>query len=285
MFNSKTKKYAVVNLKDSIEDYKLTGELMQNEVVQLHAIRVASVDVMENIELYINLLANTPKSFDKVLHEIHLSLKNFYGLLEIEYDEKIAQRLAGGGVALGVATGVATAAIAPTVAMAIATTFGTASTGTAISTLGGAAAMNAALAWLGGGTIVAGGSGIAGGTAFLALAGPIGWTVGAVTLVGGGLYANKKNKDASIKADSERLKIDKETYLLNGFIVELKELQHKTTELSTNLQKKFTEFSNQTSGINSFLSFSHEQQKEIGIIINITNGLSKLINQKIGNLA
>jgi hypothetical protein len=125
MFNSKTKKYAVKNLEKSIDEYKLTGELMQNEMIQLHAIRVASVDVMENIEIYINLLANTPKSFDKALQEIHLSLKNFYGLLEIEYDEKIAQRLAGGGVALGIATGVATAAMAPTVAMAIATTFGT----------------------------------------------------------------------------------------------------------------------------------------------------------------
>lgn len=284
MFNSNTKKYSVENLKKSISKYKITSEAMQNKMVKLHASRVASVEIIENIEVYINLLANTPKSFDKELHEIHLSLKNFYGLMEIEYDEKIAQKIAGGGVALGVATGVATAAMAPTAALAIATTFGTASTGTAISALSGAAATNAALAWLGGGVAVAGGGGMAGGSALLALAGPIGWSVGAVTLVGGGLYANKKNKTAAIKADSERMKIEKETFLLRGFISELEELHNKTIELSTSLQKQFSQFANQTASKISFSSFSSAQQKEIGIIVNVTNVLSKLTNKKIGDL-
>ena len=61
--------------------------------------------------------------------------------------------------------------------MGVATTFGVASTGTAISALSGAAANSAALAWLGGGALAAGGGGMSAGTAFLGLAGPVGWTM------------------------------------------------------------------------------------------------------------
>ena len=72
--------------------------------------------------------------------------------------------------------------------MGIATAFGVASTGTAISTLSGAAATNAALAWLGGGALTAGGGGMVAGKALLALAGPIGWAIAGVALLGSGLF-------------------------------------------------------------------------------------------------
>ena len=100
--------------------------------------------------------------------------------IEKEYDEFIAKNAMAG--AAGGALGVGVAAFGPTVAMGVATTFGVASTGTAISALGGAAATNAALAWLGGGALAAGGGGMAAGQALLALAGPIGWTIGIASL-------------------------------------------------------------------------------------------------------
>lgn len=71
--------------------------------------------------------------------------------------------------------------------MGIATTFGVASTGTAISALSGAAAANAALAWLGGGALAVGGGGMAAGSAFLALAGPVGWTIAGLSIIASGL--------------------------------------------------------------------------------------------------
>ena len=83
--------------------------------------------------------------------------------------------------------------------MGIATTFGVASTGTAISALSGAAATNAALAWLGGGALAAGGGGMAAGSAFLALAGPVGWAIAGVSVVASGLLFFKT------KSDKERL--------------------------------------------------------------------------------
>ncbi len=84
---------------------------------------------------------------------------------------------------------------APMSAMWIATTFGTASTGTAISALSGAAATKAALAWLGGGALSSGGGGMAAGSAFLAMAGPIGWGIGGATLLTSiVLFATKKTR-------------------------------------------------------------------------------------------
>ena len=93
--------------------------------------------------------------------------------------------------------GIAVATMGPTAAMGVATTFGVASTGTAISALSGAAANSAALAWLGGGALAAGGGGMSAGTAFLGLAGPVGWTIAGVAgaaAIGSGIYANHKTK-------------------------------------------------------------------------------------------
>ena len=102
------------------------------------------------------------------------------------------------------------AAFGPTVAMAVATTFGTASTGTAISALSGAAAANAALAWLGGGALAAGGGGMAAGHTLLALAGPVGWTVGGLAMAGSGIYLHSRNGDLARKATQERLGVEGE---------------------------------------------------------------------------
>jgi len=118
------------------------------------------------------------------------------------------------GISIGatagvVATGTTVATIGPTAAMAFATTFGSASTGAAISTLGGAAATNAALAWLGGGAIAAGGAGIAGGSLFLSLLGPIGWGISGIAIITGIGISRSKNKKAieELESETEQLQI------------------------------------------------------------------------------
>ena len=88
---------------------------------------------------------------------------------------------------VGVGAGVAVATIGPTAAMGIATTFGVASTGTAISALSGAAATNLCISMVGWWSTCAGGGGMAAGNAFLALAGPIGWAIAGVALLGSGI--------------------------------------------------------------------------------------------------
>ena len=135
------------------------------------------------------------REYNKVKN-IRLKWNDQVSKIEKDYKSSLKTDLGGGAAGAGVGVGVA--ALGPTAAMSVATTFGVASTGTAISSLSGAAATNAALAWLGGGTLATGGSGIAGGTALLALAGPIGWTIAGVAIFGSGffIWKNAKEKEA-----------------------------------------------------------------------------------------
>ncbi len=121
----------------------------------------------------------------------------------MQHKNSMRQKKSMAGVGAGVAGGIAVASLAPSAAMWVATTFGTASTGTAISTLSGAAATNAALAWLEWCSRCWGG-GMASGTAFLAMAGPVGWTIGGATLLASiALFASKKSN--SVKKKKEEI--------------------------------------------------------------------------------
>jgi len=140
MLNSSLKKEAFEKLKKEVTNYENAQKNVQKAALNLHNSRTSALEVIDNVECYINSIANTPKEFDKEFDAIRINTASFKALSEITYDEKLMIKIAGGGAAAGVAAGVATAAFAPTAAMAIATTFGTASTGAAISGLSGAAA-------------------------------------------------------------------------------------------------------------------------------------------------
>lgn len=282
MLNSSLKKEAVAKLKEAIGEYEQSSTRIQNNAIKLHTTREYSADVIHKVEAYVNTLANTPKEFNRSFEQIKVNLASFKALSEISYDEKEMIKIAGGGAAAGVAAGVATAALAPTAAMAIATTFGTASTGAAISTLSGAAMTNAALAWLGGGTIVAGGGGMAGGSALLALAGPVGWGIGAASLAAGGFFANKKNKDAAIKANKERTEIVKATKVLDAASNEIVQLRSTTKMLAQKLEQSLLLFLDETRHVESFTSFSQDERNTLRSIINNTESLSALFMKEIG---
>lgn len=282
MLNSSIKKEAVERLKRAIRQYEKSSKVLQNNAIKLHNARTYGTDVIGKIEVYINTLANTPKEFDKSFEQVQLNLASFRVLSEISYDEKEMIKLAGGGTAVGVAAGVATAALAPTAAMAIATTFGTASTGTLISTLSGAAATNAALAWLGGGTLLAGGSGMAGGSALLALAGPVGWGIGAVSLATGGFFASKKNKEAAIKADRERIEVMKSTRILDATANEIEKLKETTQTLASSLEQSLISFVSRTKRVTSFSDFSQDERNLLRAMINNTESLSALFMKEVG---
>ncbi|GGA43071.1 hypothetical protein [Psychrobacillus lasiicapitis] len=282
MLNGSLKKEAVEKLKKEVSNYENAQKNVQKAAVNLHNSRTSALEVIHNVERYINSIANTPKEFDKEFDAIRINTASFKALSEITYDEKLMIKIAGGGSVAGVAAGVATAAFAPTAAMAIATTFGTASTGAAISGLTGAAATNAALAWLGGGALAAGGGGMATGNALLALAGPIGWSIGAASLLAGGVYASKKNKEAAIKADKERLEIAKERSKIDAIQYEIVELTSTTKKLMNELYKMITNFTNASQNITSFEQYSSDQRQELIAIINNTSSLSKLFMKEIG---
>lgn len=282
MLNSSMKKEAIEKLKSAVKKYETSSETLKSSAIKLHNTRTYGLDVIKKVETYINTLANTPKEFEKTFQQVRVNLASFKTLMEISYGEKQMIKLAGGGTVAGVAAGVATAALAPTAAMAIATTFGTASTGAAISGLTGAAATNAALAWLGGGALAAGGGGMAGGSALLALAGPIGWGIGAASLAAGGFFASKKNKEAAIKADKERVEVVKVTRTLEATTHEINALKESTQQLATGLEKSLISFTSKTKSITYFAEFSQDERHLLRAIINNTESLSALFMKEVG---
>lgn len=282
MLNGVLKKRAIASYKSEVAAYEKKQKIVQKSALILHETRTSAISVIEKIESYINSIANTPKEFEKEFEKININTASFKALTEITYDEKLIIKIAGGGTAAGVATAVTTAALAPTAAMAIATTFGTASTGAAISGLTGAAATNAALAWLGGGALAAGGGGISAGSALLALAGPIGWGIGAASLVAGGVFTRKKNKELAMKADNERLEIYKELKKLDLLKLEIGELSDITIKLMNELFSSITTFINNSQHITSFEEYSKNQRQQLIAIINNTHTLSELFMKEIG---
>ncbi|KRL53522.1 hypothetical protein [Furfurilactobacillus rossiae] len=172
------------------------------------------------------------------------------------------------------------AALGPSAAMAIATTFGTASTGTAISALGGAAATNAALAWLGGGALAAGGTGIEGGTAFLALAGPVGWAIAGVGLTAGGVLYNSHNKKAMQADDQQSLELQSGLKALDGTKIEINKISRLTQRQDILLQSEFKEIQLMDS---DFEKLDEKSKKQLGAFVNNVLSATKLLNQKVGS--
>ena len=163
--------------------------------------------------------------------------------------------------------------------MWVATTFGTASTGTAISALSEAAANSAALAWLGGGSIAAGGAGVTGGQALLALAGPIGWSIaGATLLTSIILLSNNKRKiDKEKKDEIEKIKTN------TGKIVEqsnsIKILLEENNALYVNIVKNYKKA---LYIFNMDYTIMKEEDKFLlGSIVNETKAIAKSIEKGI----
>lgn len=195
-----------------------------------------------------------------------------------EVEAKAAAGGSGAGATLS-ALGVAVATMGPTAAMSIATTFGVASTGTAISTLSGAAAANAALAWIGGGTLAVGGGGMTAGSAFLGLAGPVGWSIAGVMLagsVGSGLFASSKNKKTANKLVAERENLEKVIRKFNIMNAEVKALMETTNTQITGVSKTEKALIGR-----DYSQFSTDEKIQIGLLVNSTLTLAQLINKEL----
>lgn len=163
--------------------------------------------------------------------------------------------------------------------MGIATTFGVASTGTAISTLSGAAATNAALAWIGGGALAVGGGGMTTGSAFLALAGPVGWTFAGVMLagsVGSGLFASQKNKKTANRLISERENLEEVIRKFNNINSEVSALVEITNAQVIGVSKVEKSLEG-----NDYNQFSKDEKMSVGLLVNSTLTLAQLINKEL----
>lgn len=206
------------------------------------------------------------------LKAIRVKWKQQAEKIEMEY-KKAEVKVAGQGAA-GVGAGVAVVALGPTAAMGVATTFGVASTGTAISALSGAAATNAALAWLGGGALAVGGGGMAAGNAFLALAGPVGWTIAGVSIVASGLMFFKTKGDRERLENVYTLISERDVKSYELAIVELGERIKRIVDETGKLDEAVIEV--KTFGTD-YDQMTEKQQYELGSYVNLMEASTMLL--------
>lgn len=277
MFYNNAKKTAICRLKTAEKVYNQLAQDANDTAMELYQTRKSAARAIDRIEKYINSLANTPKEFVKDISEVKISIKEFNEAVRIEKQNN-SDNIKGATIATGgTVTGGLIASLGPTAAMAIATTFGTASTGTAIASLSGAAATNAALAWLGGGTLAVGGGGMAAGNAFLALAGPVGWSIASVLAIGGGVFALYKNKKAAEEAQKIAIEIENHISKLRPKFNKLKHIKVETAKLKSALDISLM--------VNTYpkdyLLFSQEQKESLAALINNVHSMGKLINERV----
>lgn len=266
---------------EAIAEYNGAFTMMNDAGLSLLRQRERSTDLIELVELLVNSIANTPKSFETDFAEIDVHKAQFQEAKEFARKDLEAARRSAAGASAGFTAGAAVAGMAPTAAMWVATTFGTASTGTAISTLSGAAATQAALAWLGGGALAAGGGGVAAGNALLALAGPIGWTVaGATLLVSITLFAKKRFENRAAKQQALTT-VKQNTAIVRGMNARIEDLLRRTASLRELL---WTSYGGalQCYG-RDFLTLSTSQQSQLAALVNTTKACGALLSTHIAS--
>ena len=282
LFNSKLRAKAVEDYNNAVERYENVADDLAKSTQVLYDLRKIAIVHVKYVEQHINQLANTPKEFAVELHKINTEVTTFENkedeIKEAEKQAKAAEGGSGAGATLS-ALGIAVATMGPTAAMGVATTFGVASTGTAISALSGAAANSAALAWLGGGALAAGGGGMSAGTAFLGLAGPVGWTIAGVAgaaAIGSGIYANHKNKETADKLLLERQNVE---VLIRKFNVKNAEVAALTEATQTQIDG--VQRANAAVTGADYSQFSHEEKMQAGLLVNMTLTLAQMINKEL----
>ena len=282
MFNSSLKKEALKIHEEVYDRYNESYKDMESACVKLYEQRVVSVEVVRMIEQVVNSIANTPKEFATKMGEIHKQLNTFKETEEYAQEAYQASVKAGVNIVGSAAAGLGVATMVPTAMMGIASAFGSAATGTAISALSGAAAQKAAVAWIGrtfAGFAVKGGAGLAAGQAFLALAGPVGWGITAVS-TGASLFSlNKKNKEIAAQAMNEAKEIAKAREALDETTEKIIALKKKTKMLYEDITKqkeKILSFKNA-----DYSSLSEDEHYFLGTLVNNTNSLAKIINETV----
>jgi len=279
MLYSNAKKEALAIHERAVEKYNVLYEDFQRRGEQLYTMRKSSIAKIIEVEVLINSIANTPKEFGAKLVEMKAERTAFRQTEEYAAEAYKTAIKSGVGTVAGAGAGAAVASLAPTAAMWVATTFGTASTGTAISALSGAAATKAALAWLGGGALAAGGGGVAAGKAILALAGPIGWGIGAGATAISATVIGVKNKKISKQAIEEAKEITIAGAKLHEAEAIIAQIYDKTELLYTNVKEQLLQASSSRGA--DYQSLPSERKLLLGTLVNNTTSLAQLLNETV----
>lgn len=279
MLSLKPKKEAMLIHKNAVEKYNSIVEVSILWTEKLYLSRKESVDLLTDIESFVNSIANNPVELGALLNKIQFERDKFKETEEYSKEAYESSVKTGISFFTSVATGATIASVSPSVAMWVATTFGKASTGRAISTLSGAAAQKAALAWLGGGALSAGGSGVAAGTTLLALAGPIGWGIAGIssvsTITSYGLDNSKQAKQ--MMKEAEQITIS--GAIMKESLAIIDNLFNETNLLFSSLEDNFNKLKDLEN--RNYLEFSQEQKLELGTLVNNSFSLAELLNKVV----
>ena len=152
------------------------------------------------------------------------------------------------------------------------------STGSALSALSGTAATNVAV-HLGSGALAAGGTGVAGSQALLALAGPIGWGITGVTTAASVFALGRKNKKIADEAIAEAKKITIAGAEVNEASAKIQHLTDETVMLMDSLRDMVQV--NWTLKGTNYLELSEDEQYRLGTMVNNTLALAEMLNKTI----
>ena len=259
-------------LKKAQQKAKAAAQKTNRKINELGKYTSSLYTSLTTIQSLFDRIRNVPEKnmlkYEK-LKTIRVNWKQQAEKIELEY-KKAEVKATGQGVGAGVAV----AALGPTAAMGIATTFGAASTGTAISALSGAAFTNAALAWLGGGALATGGGGMAAGSAFLALAGPVGWTIAGVSILASGLMFFKTNSDKERLENTYTLISNRDIKSYELAIVELSKRITRIIDESEKLREAIVKI--ETFGTD-YTKMTEAQQYELGAYVNLMEASTALL--------
>jgi len=283
MLNADYKKQAIQDLREIDKEYTEVFGNAISDMERLQNTRNIAVRAIQCVERYVITLANRPRNFDTQMGEIKIRYVKFVDackeIQELEMKRCKEQTTSRRMGASGVLGGAGVAVLGPTAAMSVAMTFGTASTGTAIASLSGAAATNAALAWLGGGVLAAGGAGVAGGQALITLAGPIGWAIGGVSLIGSLIATNLSNKDIAKKTEKSIAVIKKEMERIKEIKVQVLSWNKETKNLFYAITNQLTRL--RMNRKQDYQTFTEDEINELISLFNSTEVLSKKIGETI----
>ncbi|MCY4528822.1 MAG: hypothetical protein OXD46_07345 [Chloroflexi bacterium] len=120
---------------------------------------------------------------------------------------------------------------------------------------------------------------MAGGSALLTLAGPVGWGVGGAVLVGSGLYPNSRIKSHAKKATEELVKVEAETSSLLAAGHKIDGLRSRTVKHSSGCRTELAwqEFSAPA----DYSEFDVEQKERLAAPINHIRSLSELLRTEV----
>lgn len=268
-----------LSYEEAVVAYNGAFTAMNDKGLSLLRQRERSADLLELVELLVNSIANTPKSFATAFEVVDLHRAAFLDAEEFARMDLEAARASAAGAGAGLSAGAAVASMAPSAAIWVATTFGAASTGTAISTLSGAAATNAALAWLGGGAVAVGGGGTAAGTALLALAGPIGWTVAGAALLTSIVLFTKKRFEHREAKQQALTAVKQNTAVVEGLDAQIADLLQRSTSVRELVRTNYV--SAQELFASDFRALSATQRSRLAALVNTATAAAGLLSERV----